>query len=72
MDTQLLFLLPIGLIGIWRWGVWLIRKVISYFYEPIVPTRITDKSASIITPVYNEEPEVLFRALMSWRRKQSI
>lgn len=61
----LLFYLPIGIIGIWRWGVWIFRKVISLFYR--TPKGIYNTTLSIITPVYNEDPGMFQLALASWK-----
>lgn len=62
-------LLPIGVIGVWRWGVWLFKKVCALFYRPIQvsnssPPRL---KLSVITPVYNEDPKVFKLALESWK-----
>jgi hyaluronan synthase len=63
--SQLIFFyIPIGIIGVWRWGVWIIRKVISFFYRSPEGTYAT--SLSIVTPVYNEDPELFQLALYSW------
>src|SRR5262245_7206143 len=51
-------LIPIGIIGIWRWSVWTIKKIISLGYTPIVlpavgkgsPPAWKKPSMSIITP----------------------
>ena len=65
-SSQLLFFyIPIGIIGVWRWGVWIFRKVISLFYRP--PKGTYDTTLSIITPVYNEDPEMFRLALDSWK-----
>ena len=57
--------IPIGVIGLWRWSVWLLRRFIGHFYRAQEPTGYWLTTA-VITPVYNEDP-VLFRAaLRSW------
>ncbi len=61
----LVLLIPVGIIGFWRWGVWLIRKVVGARYRPLVPSGYTT-STSIVTPVYNEDPQVFRSALESW------
>jgi hyaluronan synthase len=65
--------IPLGVIGIWRWTVWLIKKIVASFYSPITPesnelnSRGTlDFSVSIIVPVYNEDPKIFRRSLESW------
>ncbi len=57
--------LPIGIIGAWRWGIWLFRRLIGMWYRPMEPNGYT-ATTSIITPVYNEDPELFRAALRSW------
>jgi hyaluronan synthase len=58
------FLIPIGMIGVFRWLMWLVKRVPAAFYRPI--ENDYDTTATIITPVYKEDP-ILFRlALESW------
>jgi cellulose synthase/poly-beta-1,6-N-acetylglucosamine synthase-like glycosyltransferase len=61
--------LPVGLIGLWRWGVWLLRRYIGLFYRPEQPNGFT-ATTSVITPVYNENPDVFGAALRSWTFNQ--
>lgn len=56
---------PLGVIGIWRWSVWVIKKCISFFYRH--PKGDYQASLSVITPVYNEDPEMFLLALESWK-----
>lgn len=65
LTSLLLFYLPLGILGFWRWGTWLMRKIISWFYRPTGGEYRT--AVSVVTPVYMENPEVLRRALQSWR-----
>ncbi|OGK34612.1 hypothetical protein A3A93_00900 [Candidatus Roizmanbacteria bacterium RIFCSPLOWO2_01_FULL_38_12] len=59
------YLIPLGVIGIWRWTIWLIKRVIASFYRPVINRY---KSAvSIVTPVYNEDPKIFKTALLSWK-----
>lgn len=60
------FYLPLGVIGVWRWSVWLIRKIISLFYKS--PGGDFAATLSIITPVYNENSHYFKMALESWKR----
>lgn len=62
------FYLPIGLIGIWRWTVWIIKKIIGSFYT--VKKNNFSASVSIVIPVYNEDPNVFKKALLSWKENQ--
>lgn len=57
--------LPIGMIGAWRWGVWLLRRLVGMWYHPQAANGYTSTTA-IITPVYNEDPELFRAALRSW------
>ena len=67
MDLNLLFFfLPLGIVGVWRWGTWLIKKIIGWFYRPT--TGNFKSSVSIVTPVYNEVPAVFRAALESWKK----
>lgn len=68
---QLLIYAPLGIIGIWRWGVWLWQKIFQFFYRPLVPNPDWHPPTfSIVTPVYNEDP-VLFRAVLeSWMQNR--
>jgi hyaluronan synthase len=57
-------LIPIGILGFIRWGMWLLKRIPAMFYRPIRNDYNT--SATIVTPVYKEDP-VLFRsAIDSW------
>ena len=62
------FYLPIGIIGVWRWGVWMFRKFVGFFYRQ--PKGNFQGSLAIITPVYNENPAVFARALKSWKQNE--
>jgi cellulose synthase/poly-beta-1,6-N-acetylglucosamine synthase-like glycosyltransferase len=66
----LAFYFPLGIIGIWRWGTWLVRRLVSLFYKP--SKRNFHASVSIVTPVYNEDPEVFRQALASWRANNPL
>ncbi len=57
--------LPIGMIGVWRWSVWMLRRVIGAWYRPITANGYV-ATTSIITPVYNEDPALFRAALRSW------
>lgn len=60
--------LPLGIIGLWRWSVWLLKKIVALFYQP--PQGQYQTTISIITPVYNEDPAVFQAALESWKANQ--
>ena len=58
------YLLPIGLLGGWRWSVWGIKKFVGSYYQP---KPIGYKSTvSVITPVYNENTRTFTQAINSW------
>ena len=59
---------PIAAIGIWRWSIWGMKKSIGAFYKPI--TSDYKDTVSIITPIYNEKPEVLKAAFESWVKEK--
>lgn len=60
----LTFLVPIGIVGLIRWIMWLIKRATALFYRPIVNDY--DTTATIVTPVYNEDPVLFRRAIESW------
>ena len=68
--SLLIFYFPLGIIGVWRWGTWLLRKLISLRYRPI--KRDYHASVSVVTPVYNEDPKVFRQALESWRANKPL
>ncbi|HNP86156.1 MAG TPA: glycosyltransferase [Kouleothrix sp.] len=61
---QALWLLPIGVLGMFRWAMWLAKRIPALFYRPIENDYNT--TATIVTPVYNEDPVLFRRALDSW------
>jgi Glycosyltransferases, probably involved in cell wall biogenesis len=57
-------LIPIGILGFVRWGFWLAKKIPALMYQPVENDfRCT---ATIITPVYKEDPVLFRRAIESW------
>lgn len=62
------FLVPLGVIGIWRWTTWLVKEGIALSYRP--KTDQYKSEVSIVTPVYNEIPEVFWKALLSWKAEK--
>lgn len=59
------YLLPLGIIGLWRWSVWLLKELVGLRYRP--ETKEYNTKVSLITPVYNEDPTVFKKALASWQ-----
>ena len=56
--------LPVGIIGGISWSVWLIRKVMSAGYRPLVNDFRT--TTSVVVPSFREDPDVVLIALGSW------
>jgi len=61
---QATLLIPIGALGFFRWAMWLMKRLPALFYRPIENNY--DTTATIITPVYNEDPVLFRRAIESW------
>jgi hyaluronan synthase len=57
-------LVPIGIVGILSWSVWIIRVTLSRRYRP-VPVGWSSTS-SVVVPSYREDPDILDRCLTSW------
>jgi cellulose synthase/poly-beta-1,6-N-acetylglucosamine synthase-like glycosyltransferase len=56
--------LPLGVVGIMSWSVWLIRKLLSAVTKPVVNDfRAT---TSVVVPSYHEDPDVIDRCLATW------
>lgn len=61
--------LPISIFGVYRWSLWLVRKLVGKAYRPLKiswPSNKTMPRVSIVTPVYNEDPKIFALALKSW------
>ena len=57
--------IPLGLIGILSWSVWLVRRTLSrHGYREVVNDFRT--TTSLVVPVYREDAEVLERCLRTW------
>ena len=68
-------IIPLGVIGTWRWTIWLIKKIVATLYSPIIPGSPKDVSTdleqeqlsvSVIIPVYKEDKKIFRRSLESW------
>jgi hyaluronan synthase len=53
-----------GLMGLVSWTVWLLRRLLSMRYQPVVNHYRT--TTSVVVPAYREDPDVLQRCLRSW------
>lgn len=62
--TWLVLLIPIGALGVFRWIMWLLKRIPALFYRPIQNDYTT--TATIVTPVYNEDPVLFRQAIESW------
>jgi cellulose synthase/poly-beta-1,6-N-acetylglucosamine synthase-like glycosyltransferase len=69
LEEHFWFYIPLGIIGIWRWLVWGVKKTGAALYKPI-PEDAFNSTLSIITPVYDEDPEIFNLALQSWERNK--
>jgi cellulose synthase/poly-beta-1,6-N-acetylglucosamine synthase-like glycosyltransferase len=57
-------LLPVGVVGVLSWSIWLIRKVLSARYRSTV--NLFRTTTSVVVPSFREDPDVLERCLDSW------
>jgi Glycosyltransferase like family 2 len=55
---------PIGVVGLLSWSVWLFRRTLSRLYRP-VPGGFTT-TTSVVVPSYREDPDIIERCLRSW------
>jgi hyaluronan synthase len=56
--------LPLGVVGLISWSVWLFRVTMSRLYRP-VPVGYTT-TTSVVVPSYREDPDIFERCLDSW------
>lgn len=63
---QLTLLVPLGILGLFRWTSWLIRRAPASMYRPVRNEH--REPLSVVVPVYQEEPEIFTLALESWLR----
>jgi hyaluronan synthase len=57
-------LIPVGLLGLFRWSMWLMKRIPAMFYRPI--RNHYNTTATIVTPVYQENPALFRKAIESW------
>jgi len=55
---------PLGLLGLIRWGCWLVRRIPAALYRPVRGSYRLPMT--IVVPVYQEDPEVFATAIESW------
>ncbi|MEK8174647.1 glycosyltransferase [Streptomyces sp. M19] len=56
--------LPLGVLGLVRWGCWLLRRSPAALYRPV--RNDFRLPLSIVVPVYQEDPEIFAHAIESW------
>jgi cellulose synthase/poly-beta-1,6-N-acetylglucosamine synthase-like glycosyltransferase len=56
--------LPIGVVGALSWSIWLVRKVLSARYRPVVNGFRT--TTSVVVPSFREDPAILELCLDTW------
>jgi cellulose synthase/poly-beta-1,6-N-acetylglucosamine synthase-like glycosyltransferase len=55
---------PLGILGLIRWGTWLVRRIPAVLYRPVQgDVRLP---MSVVVPVYQEEPRIFAAAIESW------
>ncbi|TQM37392.1 glycosyltransferase [Pseudonocardia cypriaca] len=55
---------PLGVLGLIRWGAWLIRRIPAVLYTPVRNDHRLPMS--IVVPVYQEDPKIFATAIESW------
>jgi cellulose synthase/poly-beta-1,6-N-acetylglucosamine synthase-like glycosyltransferase len=59
---------PLGVLGLFRWSCWLVRRIPAVMYKPIVNNYRT--TMSIVVPTYQEDPVIFETAIRSWLANQ--
>lgn len=62
--TALSLLIPLGILGLFRWVIWLVRRIPASMYRAYESD--FEASLSVVTPVYQEDPEIFAAAIESW------
>ena len=62
--TNLHHYVPIGVVGLLSWSVWIIRFSLSRVYRPAEPG--FHATTSVVVPSFREDPDILRRCLDSW------
>jgi cellulose synthase/poly-beta-1,6-N-acetylglucosamine synthase-like glycosyltransferase len=62
--SSLRHVLPVGVVGIISWSVWLFRFTLSRIYRPQPPGYTS--TTSVVVPSFREDPDILSRCLDSW------
>lgn len=64
LDANALWYLPLGVVGITSWTVWIVRRTLSRRYRPIDNDHRT--TTSVVVPVFRESPAILEGCLTSF------
>ena len=64
VPTDWLYYLPIGILGVIRWGTWIVRRIPAALYRPVVNEYRLP--LSVVVPVYQEDPDIFAKAISSW------
>ncbi|GGJ82020.1 hypothetical protein GCM10010123_09730 [Pilimelia anulata] len=57
-------LMPLGIAGLFVWGIWLYRVLLSRLATPVVNDFRT--TVSVVVPAYREDPDILLDCLHTW------
>lgn len=63
-ETSWRDVMPLGIAGVFVWGLWLYRAVLSRFARPVVNDFRT--TTSVVVPAYREDPDILLDCLETW------
>ena len=56
---------PLALVGVWRWGTWLVKVLLAQLYEPFEGP-VPDLSVSVVVPVYRADPDEFMNTVHTW------
>jgi hypothetical protein len=62
-------LIPLGLIGVWRWSMFLFRVIGWFFYKPQPPSaldKFKTSDVTLIIPTIDTDEEAMHEAMRSW------
>jgi cellulose synthase/poly-beta-1,6-N-acetylglucosamine synthase-like glycosyltransferase len=63
-------LIPLGILGAFRWLSWSVRRLAAMFYRPTL--RGHTERMTVVTPVYQEDPDLFRLAIDSWLRNDVV
>jgi cellulose synthase/poly-beta-1,6-N-acetylglucosamine synthase-like glycosyltransferase len=58
-----LYFVPLGILGVFRWGFWLVRRIPAALYLPVCNDH--RETMSVVVPVYQEDPAMFALAIES-------